>query len=328
MAVRRAAPSAGRAARRRRSRRRTPRCGAALRASAGRRARPRGCRRGSSACGSRRRSAVRSSASRSFRISIRKRDLRQIPGAAGSKPDRAVLDGVRAVERQRLAGRQRDAAQRLGRQALHRVAVDRLDFRGMRRSSGTFLTMRRSALESIDENRRIPLPARRLLPTLWPADCSSEVRRSGRLERARRSETMNIEKYTERARGFIQSAQSLALREGHQQFTPEHLLKVLLDDPEGLAAGLIDRAGGDSRAGAAARSKRRSPSCRRSSGGGRRPGLSRAGDWRASSTPPRRSPRRPATASSRSSGCCSRSRSRRTARPARSWPRPASRRRT
>ena len=58
---------------------------------------------------------------------------------------------------------------------------------------------------------------------------------------------MNFEKYTERARGFVQSAQSLALREGNQQFTPEHLLKVLLDDPEGLAAGLIDRAGGRSR---------------------------------------------------------------------------------
>ncbi len=58
---------------------------------------------------------------------------------------------------------------------------------------------------------------------------------------------MNIEKYTERARGFVQSAQSLALREGHQQFTPEHVLKVLLDDPEGLAAGLIDRSGGQSR---------------------------------------------------------------------------------
>jgi ATP-dependent Clp protease ATP-binding subunit ClpB len=55
---------------------------------------------------------------------------------------------------------------------------------------------------------------------------------------------MDFEKYTERARGFVQSAQSLALREGHQQFTPEHLLKVLLDDPEGLAAGLIDRSGG------------------------------------------------------------------------------------
>ncbi len=58
---------------------------------------------------------------------------------------------------------------------------------------------------------------------------------------------MNFEQYTERARGFVQSAQSLAIREGHQQFTPEHLLKVLLDDGEGLAAGLIDRAGGRSR---------------------------------------------------------------------------------
>jgi ATP-dependent Clp protease ATP-binding subunit ClpB len=55
---------------------------------------------------------------------------------------------------------------------------------------------------------------------------------------------MDFEKYTERARGFIQSAQGLALREGHQQFAPEHLLKVLMDDEEGLAAGLIKQAGG------------------------------------------------------------------------------------
>ncbi len=59
---------------------------------------------------------------------------------------------------------------------------------------------------------------------------------------------MNLEKYTERARGFIQSAQSLALREGHQQFTPEHVLKVLLDDEQGLAAGLIRQAGGQPQA--------------------------------------------------------------------------------
>jgi ATP-dependent Clp protease ATP-binding subunit ClpB len=59
---------------------------------------------------------------------------------------------------------------------------------------------------------------------------------------------MNVEKYTERVRGFIQSAQSLAMREGHQQFTPLHILKVLLDDSEGLAGSLIDRAGGNSRA--------------------------------------------------------------------------------
>src|SRR5712691_1168460 len=58
---------------------------------------------------------------------------------------------------------------------------------------------------------------------------------------------MNFENFTDRARGFMQSAQSLALREGHQQFAPEHLLKVLLDDSEGLAAGLIDRSGGRSR---------------------------------------------------------------------------------
>ncbi|MFM9941950.1 MAG: ATP-dependent chaperone ClpB [Hyphomicrobiaceae bacterium] len=58
---------------------------------------------------------------------------------------------------------------------------------------------------------------------------------------------MNIEHYTDRAKGFLQAAQGLALREGHQQFSTEHLLKVLLDDPEGLAGGLIDRSGGNSR---------------------------------------------------------------------------------
>ena len=51
---------------------------------------------------------------------------------------------------------------------------------------------------------------------------------------------MNIEKYTERARGFIQSAQTYALGQGHQQFTPEHLLKVLLDDPEGADGAAPD----------------------------------------------------------------------------------------
>ena len=47
---------------------------------------------------------------------------------------------------------------------------------------------------------------------------------------------MEFEKYTERSKGFVQSAQTLALRRGHQQLTPEHLLKVLLDDKEGFAA--------------------------------------------------------------------------------------------
>ena len=55
---------------------------------------------------------------------------------------------------------------------------------------------------------------------------------------------MDFEKFTDRAKGFIQAAQSLALREGHQQFGTDHLLKVLLDDPEGMSAGLIQRAGG------------------------------------------------------------------------------------
>jgi ATP-dependent Clp protease ATP-binding subunit ClpB len=59
---------------------------------------------------------------------------------------------------------------------------------------------------------------------------------------------MNIEKYSERVRGFIQSAQTMALSRNHQQFTPEHLLKVLVEDPEGLAASLIGRAGGDPKA--------------------------------------------------------------------------------
>jgi ATP-dependent Clp protease ATP-binding subunit ClpB len=56
--------------------------------------------------------------------------------------------------------------------------------------------------------------------------------------------SMDFEKFSDRLKGFIQSAQTLALREGNPQITPEHLLKVLLDDPEGLASGLIQRAGG------------------------------------------------------------------------------------
>ncbi|CZT36202.1 ATP-dependent chaperone ClpB [Rhizobium sp. 9140] len=55
---------------------------------------------------------------------------------------------------------------------------------------------------------------------------------------------MDIEKYSERVRGFLQSAQTYALSVGHPQFTPEHVLKVLLDDDQGMAASLIERAGG------------------------------------------------------------------------------------
>jgi ATP-dependent Clp protease ATP-binding subunit ClpB len=56
---------------------------------------------------------------------------------------------------------------------------------------------------------------------------------------------MDFEKLSDRLKGFLQSAQTLANREGNPQITPEHFLKVLLDDPEGLASGLIARAGGD-----------------------------------------------------------------------------------
>ncbi len=57
---------------------------------------------------------------------------------------------------------------------------------------------------------------------------------------------MNLNQYTERSQGFIQSAQTLAQREGHQRILPIHLLKVLLDDEEGLCATLIRNAGGNS----------------------------------------------------------------------------------
>ncbi|MBS0560050.1 MAG: ATP-dependent chaperone ClpB [Proteobacteria bacterium] len=59
---------------------------------------------------------------------------------------------------------------------------------------------------------------------------------------------MDIEKFTERSRGFLQAAQTIAIREFHQRVTPEHLLKALLDDEEGAAAGLIKSAGGDAKA--------------------------------------------------------------------------------
>ncbi len=55
---------------------------------------------------------------------------------------------------------------------------------------------------------------------------------------------MNLEKFTERARGFLQAAQTIATREGNQQLVPEHLLKAIMDDDEGMAANLIAAAGG------------------------------------------------------------------------------------
>ena len=55
---------------------------------------------------------------------------------------------------------------------------------------------------------------------------------------------MDLNKFTERARGFVQAAQTIAMREGHQRLTPEHILKALMDDDQGLASNLITRSGG------------------------------------------------------------------------------------
>jgi ATP-dependent Clp protease ATP-binding subunit ClpB len=59
---------------------------------------------------------------------------------------------------------------------------------------------------------------------------------------------MDFDKLTDRARGFLQAAQTIAVREHHQRIAPAHLLKALLDDEQGMAAGLIQAAGGDAKA--------------------------------------------------------------------------------
>ena len=58
---------------------------------------------------------------------------------------------------------------------------------------------------------------------------------------------MNIEKFTDRAKGFLQAAQTVAIRNSHQRIAPEHLLKALIEDDQGMAAGLIQAAGGDAK---------------------------------------------------------------------------------
>jgi ATP-dependent Clp protease ATP-binding subunit ClpB len=60
-----------------------------------------------------------------------------------------------------------------------------------------------------------------------------------------RGDSMNLEKFTDRAKGFLQAAQTVAIRMSHQRISPEHLLKALLEDTEGMASGLIRAAGGD-----------------------------------------------------------------------------------
>lgn len=58
---------------------------------------------------------------------------------------------------------------------------------------------------------------------------------------------MNLERFTDRAKGFLQSAQTVAIRMNHQRIAPEHMLKALLEDEQGMAAGLIQAAGGDAK---------------------------------------------------------------------------------
>ncbi len=58
---------------------------------------------------------------------------------------------------------------------------------------------------------------------------------------------MNLEKFTDRAKGFLQAAQTVAIRMNHQRITPSHLLKAMIEDAEGMASGLIARAGGNPR---------------------------------------------------------------------------------
>src|SRR5688572_24191692 len=65
---------------------------------------------------------------------------------------------------------------------------------------------------------------------------------------ARQGIHMNLDKFTERAKGFLQAAQTVAIRMNHQRITPAHLLKALLEDDQGMAAGLIARAGGSAEA--------------------------------------------------------------------------------
>jgi ATP-dependent Clp protease ATP-binding subunit ClpB len=68
-------------------------------------------------------------------------------------------------------------------------------------------------------------------------------RQAFRIRALLKEKDMNLDKFTERSRGFIQAAQTIAMRESHQRLTPEHLLKALMDDDQGLAANLIGRSG-------------------------------------------------------------------------------------
>ena len=115
---------------------------------------------------------------------------------------------------------------------------------------------------------------------------------------------MDFEKLSDRLKGFVQAAQTIAVRDGNPQITPEHLLKALLDDPEGMVSGLIARAGGNPKM-ALQRTDAALAKLPKVSGGGASqpqlsPALSRV------LNPPSRWRPRPAIVSSRSSARCRR----------------------
>jgi ATP-dependent Clp protease ATP-binding subunit ClpB len=90
-------------------------------------------------------------------------------------------------------------------------------------------------LEAVMQNRHMFDEARKRL---------CRMAGSGTRALGPRRQRMNLEKFTDRARGFLQAAQTIAQSEDHQKLMPEHLLKALLDDEQGMAASLIGRAGG------------------------------------------------------------------------------------
>ena len=347
----RAAPSAARATRRRRSAAKNARSPRGPPACAGRRARPRGRPIRWRACGSRRRSGCAACASRSLRISIRKRCLGEIARAPPGRSRTGRSRSRRAGRPGRVcAGGQLRARQRLGRQPLHRIAVDGVDFRHSAAIAALLTLPARRCQQAGAKFAAKPLPPQAagshiigrdrlsgsakldILPALiyiraggQPIDDVLHAP-PGRWDRPRevghgfreihrpRPRFRSVRAIAGPARGPSAirpraSAQGPARRPGRARGRADRPLR------RPLARGAAGRRGG----------ARQAPE---GVGRRRRPGLSRRRRWRASSTGRRRSPRRPATASSPSSGCCSRSRSRRTARPARSWRAPASRRRT
>jgi ATP-dependent Clp protease ATP-binding subunit ClpA len=114
---------------------------------------------------------------------------------------------------------------------------------------------------------------------------------------------MDFEKFTDRARGFLQAAQTIAVREHHQRIAPAHLLKALLDDEQGMAAGLIQAAGGDAKA-AQREADALVAKIPAVTGSGATSAPGSTATPSACSTRPSRSRRRPATATSRSSASC------------------------